>query len=130
MTAKKRAPVVTSAELDATPPGSKPDAQLSTQRIYTGKIVKLDRDTVRFPDGSDGELEIVRHPGAARSFRSSPTRTGTIRRSLLKQYRYAAGGTSTRSRPAGSIRARHRSRCAARELKEETGCTAEVDRAV
>ena len=65
MTAKKGAPVVTSAELDATPPGSTPSAQLSTQRIHTGKIVKLDREHIRYPDGSEADVEIVRHSGAA-----------------------------------------------------------------
>jgi hypothetical protein len=28
----------------------------STERLYTGRIVNLDRDTVRFPDGSTGQL--------------------------------------------------------------------------
>ena len=34
-------------------------------RVYSGRVITLDVDTVRFPDGSTGELEIVRHPGAA-----------------------------------------------------------------
>jgi len=48
MTSKKRAPVVTSAELDATPPGTRSAAQLGTQRIHTGKIIKLDLDHIRY----------------------------------------------------------------------------------
>ena len=39
--------------------------QLATRRMYSGKVVRLDVDTVRFPDGSTGELELIRHPGAA-----------------------------------------------------------------
>ena len=39
--------------------------QLESRRVYAGRVVSLDIDTVRFPDGSTGELEIIRHPGAA-----------------------------------------------------------------
>src|SRR3989475_10501323 len=39
--------------------------QLESRRVYTGRVVRVDVDTVRFPDGSTGELEIIRHPGAA-----------------------------------------------------------------
>src|SRR3989449_1148008 len=39
--------------------------QLASRRIYTGRVVRLDIDTVQFPDGSTGELELIRHPGAA-----------------------------------------------------------------
>ena len=38
---------------------------VSTERLHTGKVVNLDRDTVRYPDGSTGQLEMVRHPGAS-----------------------------------------------------------------
>ena len=40
-------------------------ALVSSQRIYTGRILNLDLDSVRFPDGSVGELEMIRHPGAS-----------------------------------------------------------------
>ncbi len=39
--------------------------KLSSRRIYSGRVLNLDIDTVRFPNGSTGELEIIRHPGAA-----------------------------------------------------------------
>src|SRR5438132_12388264 len=39
--------------------------QLATRRVYAGGAVPLVVDTVRFPDGSTGELELIRHPGAA-----------------------------------------------------------------
>src|SRR5207245_2659444 len=39
--------------------------QLATRRVYSGRVVRLDVDTIRFPDGSTGELEVIRHPGAA-----------------------------------------------------------------
>lgn len=39
--------------------------QLSSRRVYTGRIINLDVDTIRYPDGNEGDLEMVRHPGAA-----------------------------------------------------------------
>ncbi len=39
--------------------------QLARRRIYSGRVVHLDVDSVRYPDGSTGELEMLRHPGAA-----------------------------------------------------------------
>ncbi len=39
--------------------------RVPSSRQYTGRIINLDLDTVRFPDGSTGELEMVRHPGAS-----------------------------------------------------------------
>jgi len=39
--------------------------RVDSRRVYTGRIISLDVDTVRFPDGSTAEMEIIRHPGAA-----------------------------------------------------------------
>ena len=39
--------------------------RMESRRVYTGKVISLDVDTVRFPDGSSGELEMIRHPGAS-----------------------------------------------------------------
>ena len=36
----------------------------SSRRVYTGRIINLDSATVTFPNGSSGELEMIRHPGA------------------------------------------------------------------
>ena len=41
------------------------DARISTTRKYTGRVISLDVDTVRYPDGTTGDLEIIRHPGAS-----------------------------------------------------------------
>jgi ADP-ribose pyrophosphatase len=127
MTAKKRAPVVTSADLDATPPGSKPDAQLRTERIHTGKIVKLDRDHIRYPDGSEADVEIVRHSGASAVVPFLTDPEGDDPQILmLRQYRYAAGGYIYEI-PAGRLDPGEAPiACAARELKEETGCSAKA----
>ena len=65
--------------------------QISSRRVHTGKIIKLDTDTVRFPDGSIGELDMVRHPGASAivPFATDP-RVEDPELLLIKQYRYAA----------------------------------------
>jgi ADP-ribose pyrophosphatase len=125
MTKKTSAKVITSEELAARPPGMKPEAQLATERIHTGRIIKLDRDRVRYPDGSEAELEIVRHPGASAvvPFLTDPEGDDP-QILLLRQYRYAAGGYIYEI-PAGRLDpGEDPVACAARELKEETGCTA------
>jgi ADP-ribose pyrophosphatase len=100
--------------------------QISSRRVHTGRIVHLDVDTVRFPDGSVGELEIFRHPGASAvvPFLSDPAGDDP-QLLLIKQYRYAAGGFIYEI-PAGRLDAgEDPAVCARRELEEETGCTAE-----
>jgi ADP-ribose pyrophosphatase len=99
--------------------------QVSSRRAYTGKIINLDVDTVRFPDGSIGELEMVRHPGASAvvPFLSDP-RGADPQLMLIKQYRYAAL-QELYEIPAGRLEpGESPAVCAARELQEETGCTA------
>ncbi|MEO8560505.1 MAG: NUDIX hydrolase [bacterium] len=117
--------VVTSAQLIARSKDSTSAAQLSSERIFTGKIIKLDRDTVRYPDDSQAELEIIRHPGASAvvPFLSDP-QGDDPQILLLRQYRYAADGYIYEI-PAGRLDpGEEPAACAARELKEETGCTA------
>jgi ADP-ribose diphosphatase len=99
--------------------------QLATRRVYAGRVLNLDVDSVRYPDGSTGELEIIRHPGAAAviPFASDPAGPDpTIL--LLHQYRYAAGGRVWEI-PAGRLDSGESPEaCAQRELREETGVTA------
>jgi ADP-ribose pyrophosphatase len=100
--------------------------QIESTRIYTGKVVSLDVDAVRFPDGSVGELEMIRHPGASAvvPFLSDPRREDP-QVLLIRQYRYAADGYLFEI-PAGRLDHGESPRdCAVRELKEETGCTAQ-----
>ena len=42
-------------------------ALVSSERRYAGRVIDLDVDTVRFPDGSTGQLEMIRHPGAMKA---------------------------------------------------------------
>lgn len=118
--------VVTSAEVKARRRGETPAAQVGTRELYAGKIFRLDRDTVRFPDGSESEMDMIRHPGASAivPFMSDPEGEDP-QLLLLRQYRYAAGGYIYEV-PAGRLDGDESpADCAARELREETGCTAE-----
>jgi ADP-ribose pyrophosphatase len=101
------------------------DARIGSSRVYSGRVISLDVDQVRFPDGTVGELEIIRHPGASAivPFLSDPAGDDP-QVLLLKQYRYAAGGTLYEI-PAGRLESDESPEtCARRELLEETGCTA------
>ncbi|MDQ6871171.1 MAG: NUDIX hydrolase [Gemmatimonadota bacterium] len=100
--------------------------RIKSRRAYTGKVISLDVDTVRFPDGSVGDLEMVRHPGASAvvPFLSDPAGEDP-QVLLIRQYRYAAEGYLYEI-PAGRLNPGENPRdCALRELKEETGCSAE-----
>jgi len=99
--------------------------QLAHRRIYTGRVVHLDVDSVRYPDGSTGEMEMLRHPGAAAviPFASDP-RGPDPTVLLIRQYRYATGGTLFEI-PAGRLDpGEEPENCARRELQEEVGVTA------
>jgi len=99
--------------------------KLDSKRIHTGRVINLDVDTVRFPDGSKGELEMIRHPGAAAvvPFASDP-RGDDPTVLLIQQYRYATGGTLIEI-PAGRLNPGEDPRvCAQRELLEEVGVKA------
>jgi ADP-ribose pyrophosphatase len=98
---------------------------ISTERLYTGRVVNLDRDTVRFPDGSTGQLEMLRHPGASAvvPFLDDP-RAPDPRVLLIRQFRHAAKDFIWEV-PAGRLDAGETPEaCARRELEEETGMRA------
>lgn len=99
--------------------------RVASRRIYTGRILNLDVDTVRFPDGQTGELEMIRHPGAAAVVPVlSADGSEDPQILLIRQYRYAAGGPIWEI-PAGRLEeGESPEACARRELLEETGATA------
>jgi ADP-ribose pyrophosphatase len=89
-------------------------------------VISLDVDTVQFPNGSVGELEMIRHPGASAvvPFLGEPQGADPSIL-LLRQYRYAADGYVVEV-PAGRLDpGEDPTACAIRELREETGCVAE-----
>ena len=74
--------------------GDRPErARIASRRVYTGKVLNLDVDRVRFPNGTEGELEMIRHPGAS----AVVPFLGDLSEAdpailLIRQYRYAAEG--------------------------------------
>ena len=118
--------VVTAAELQGRKKGDRPNEMLGSRELYSGKIIALNRDTVRLPDGTTTEMDIARHPGASAvvPFMSGPM-GDEPQILMLRQYRYAAGGYLYEI-PAGRLdEGETPMQCASRELKEETGCTAD-----
>ena len=99
--------------------------RVTTERKYTGKIIDLDIDTVKFPDGSIGHLEMIRHPGAAAVVPFlDPLDAADPRVLMLRQFRHAADGYLWEI-PAGRLEAGEAPEtCARRELREEAGVTA------
>lgn len=101
-------------------------ATISSRHIHTGPVIRVFTDTVRFPDGSAGDLDMVRHPGASAvlPFVTDP-RAADPTLLLIRQYRHAAGGWLLEI-PAGRLESGEApDACARRELLEETGCTAD-----
>lgn len=99
---------------------------ISARRAYSGKVIHVDIDTVRFPNGSTGELEMVRHSGASAVVPFLTDPAGDDPQILLiRQFRHAADGFIYEI-PAGKLDGAEDPRvCAERELREETGCSAE-----
>lgn len=100
---------------------------VSSERLYSGRVLNLDSDTVRFPDGSTGQLEMVRHPGASAvvPFLDEP-RGADPRIYLIRQFRHAADAFIWEI-PAGRLDpGETAATCAHRELEEEIGMTADV----
>jgi ADP-ribose pyrophosphatase len=98
---------------------------ISSERLYTGRIVNLELDTVRFPDGSTGQLEMLRHPGASAVVPFlDPPADPDPRVLLIRQFRHAADGFIWEV-PAGRLDPGEAPEaCARRELEEETGMRA------
>ena len=90
-----------------------------SREVYRGRIVQLSLDDVVLPNGTQVTLEIVHHPGAAAIVAMNGDAV-----TLVRQYRYAAGGFIWEI-PAGTLHAGEAPlECAARELREETGLVA------
>lgn len=101
--------------------------RIDGRRVYEGRVLDVHVDRIRLPNGAEGELEVIRHVGAAavvpvhRPGEWEGTGFGVI---LLRQYRYAADGMMWEV-PAGKLdRGETPAQCARRELEEEAGVRA------
>jgi ADP-ribose pyrophosphatase len=104
---------------------SQEPGKIGGKRAYTGRIISLDVDEVRFPDGTTGSLEMIRHPGASAVVPLLNNENGEIGSDptvvLIRQYRYATDGYIYEI-PAGRLDlGEDPAHCATRELREETG---------
>ena len=98
------------------------EKQISTKRIYDGKIVNLRVDTVLLPNGREATREVIEHVGAVCVVPVLPDGTTY----MVRQYRYPFA-EAVLEIPAGKLDAPDEPKieCAARELEEETGFRSE-----
>jgi 8-oxo-dGTP pyrophosphatase MutT (NUDIX family) len=90
------------------------------RNVHTGRVLTLNLERVRLPNGRVAELEIAHHPGGAAVV--ALDHHGRV--CLLRQYRHAAGGWITEL-PAGKLDGGEPPiECARRELAEEAGMSA------
>jgi ADP-ribose pyrophosphatase len=92
----------------------------SIRNVFAGRILRLNLERVRLPNGRVAELEIAHHPGGAAVV--AIDEAGRV--CLLRQFRHAAGGWVDEL-PAGKLDDGEPAiDCARRELAEEAGVTA------
>ena len=94
---------------------------LSSEQVFDGKLLKVYRDAVRLPDGTEGAREYIRHPGAVAIVPLFDD--GSVL--LERQFRYPHGRTFIEV-PAGKLEPDEpHLDTAKRELLEETGYAAD-----
>ncbi|WP_188453731.1 NUDIX domain-containing protein [Virgibacillus oceani] len=92
---------------------------INTEKIYNGKVVKLQVDEVTLPNGKTSAREIIKHPGAVAII--PITKDNKI--VFVEQYRKPLEKTLVEI-PAGKLEAGEKPEVTAvRELEEETGYT-------
>ena len=98
------------------------EEKIKSEIKYEGYVVKVTFDTVKLEDGSIATRDVVRHKGGACV--APLTDEGEL--IFVKQYRYVLG-KELLELPAGKLDSIDEDPylCTKRELKEETGCTAD-----
>lgn len=90
------------------------------RNVFRGRVLTLNLERVRLPNGRVAELEIAHHPGGAAVVAVDSGQ----RVCLLRQFRHAAGGWLLEL-PAGKLDGGEPPlECARRELAEEAGAAA------
>ncbi|HTP39784.1 MAG TPA: NUDIX hydrolase [Steroidobacteraceae bacterium] len=90
------------------------------REIYRGRVIRVNVETVRLPNGHVEDLEIIHHPGGAAVVAVDDAQ----RVCLIRQFRHAAGGWIWEL-PAGKLEPGEPPlRTAQRELVEEAGVAA------
>lgn len=103
-----------------------PAGRLESRQAWAGRLLAVDVDRIRTPAGTELEIEMIRHPGAAAVvplLTSADAADPAVL--LIRQYRYAADGMVWEI-PAGVLEPGEAPvECARRELREETGAEAD-----
>jgi ADP-ribose pyrophosphatase len=101
--------------------GSLEERELESEQVFDGRLLKVWRDRVSLPDGSEGGREYIRHPGAVVVVAVLPDG----RLLFERQFRYPLRRVFLEL-PAGKIDpGEDILDCARRELREETGYEAQ-----
>lgn len=98
------------------------EVRTDSEKIYDGAILHVYKDTVTLPNGRQAGREVIRHVGAVAVV--PITDDGKV--IVERQYRYPLDMVITEI-PAGKLDSKEEDRLSAamRELKEETGITAD-----
>lgn len=98
------------------------EVQLSSEEIFDGVVVHLYKDDIKLPNGNFSTREVIRHVGAVGIV--PMTEDGKV--IIERQFRYPLASVITEI-PAGKLDSKQEDRLSAakRELKEETGITAD-----